>query len=176
MEPMKSISWVWQIIFAMYVVFCVVGVLNVLTGVFMESALNYQDRDIAVQDEIDRLDSFVTEMMALYQEFNPGHGEFIEWETFHAYLQEERVEAYLSSHMLETTHARMLFKMLDVDGNNKISIYEFVVGMLRLKGAAKTYDTRVLLREITHLKDLLKQIQFRADCYQVVPVAQEGRA
>ena len=37
----------------------VFGVLNVLVGVFLESANEFRDRDLTVQAEVDRLDSFL---------------------------------------------------------------------------------------------------------------------
>jgi hypothetical protein len=162
MQPVKKISPLYQIVFTFYVLFVVVGVLNVLTGVFLESANDFRDRDLTVQDEIQRLDNFVEEMLGLFYEFHPDAAGDIGWEDFHAFLQQEHVEAYLSSHMLETTHARLLFKMLDHDGSGTINLYEFVIGMLRLKGGAKTYDSRVILHEITclrnHMKDIQKQL------------------
>jgi len=159
MEPVKRISWTYQVIFTFYVLFVIVGVLNVLTGVFLESAAEFSDRDLIVQAEIERLDGFVEEMLELYSEFKPNHDGQITWDDFHEYLLQEHVEAYLSSHMLETTHARMLFRMLDHDNSGKISIYEFVIGMLRLKGGAKTYDNRVLLHYIMTLRTSVKEMQ-----------------
>lgn len=152
MSPLVSVSWTYQAVFVFYVSFTVIGVLNVLVGVFMESASDYRDRDLTVQAEIERLDSFVAEMLDLFDEFHPEHEGFITWEEFNTYLHVEHVEAYLSSHMLETTHARMLFKMLDHDNNGHISIHEFVIGMLRLRGGAKTYDNRVLMHELNVIR------------------------
>merc|ERR1719491_1893302 len=92
-------------------------------------------------------------MLDLYSEFHPHHDGFITWDEFQEYIHQEHVEAFLSSHLLETTHARLLFKMLDDDQNGVISLYEFVIGMLRLKGASKTYDARLLLREVSALRN-----------------------
>jgi len=163
MSPVQNISWPYQVTFTFYVLFVVVGVLNVLTGIFLESAAEFHDRDLTVQAEIDRLDSFVQEMLDLFSEFHPDHDGMVSWEIFQDYLRQEHVEAYLSSHMLEPTHARLLFRMLDHDGSDAINIYEFVIGMLRLRGAAKTYDSRVLLHEIHHLRMSVHQIQNRLE-------------
>merc|ERR1719498_1184564 len=63
MEPVRNISVIYQAAFTLYVLFVVIGVLNVLTGVFLESATQFSDRDLTVQKEIDNLDSFVQEML-----------------------------------------------------------------------------------------------------------------
>lgn len=159
MHPVKRISVTYQLVFTFYVLFVTMGVVNVLTGVFMESAADFKDRDDTVQSEIRRLDNFVEEMLTLYDEFHPEHGGEITWERFQDYLQQEQVEAYLSSHMLETTHAKLLFHLLDHDNDHVITVYEFVIGMLRLKGPAKTYDNRVLLDQVTSLRSSMKEIQ-----------------
>jgi len=131
----------------------------VLTGVFLESAQDVHDRDLTVQAEIERLDSFVQEMLDLFTEFVPDHQGTISWEQFEDYIRQEQVEAYMSSHMLETTHARLLFRMLDVDMSGAISVDEFVIGMLRLKGGAKTYDMRLLLHEVSAMKTSINALQ-----------------
>lgn len=159
MEPVKRISWTYQAVFTFYVLFVIVGVLNVLTGVFLESASDVRDRDLTVQAEIEKLDNFVEDMVSLYAEFHPNHNNEISYEMFQSYLQQEKVEAYLSSHKLETTHARLLFRMLDGDSTGTISVHEFVIGMLRLKGGAKTSDSRVILHEINGLRSCIKEMQ-----------------
>jgi len=156
MGPVENISWAYQAVFTFYVIFVVVGVLNVLTGVFLESAADIHDRDLIVQGEIDSLDGFVEEMLGLFNEFmgdeDGCHDGQLTWEAFQSYIRHEHVEAYLSSHMLDTSHAYLLYKMLDYDNTGTVSLNEFVLGMLRLKGAAKTYDARVLLHQIDKLR------------------------
>merc|ERR1711988_321314 len=49
MEPLGEIHWGYRVVFTFYVFFVVVGVLNVLTGVFLESAQDVHDRDLTVQ-------------------------------------------------------------------------------------------------------------------------------
>jgi hypothetical protein len=155
MAPVTRVSWVYQVVFVFYVLFVVIGVLNVLTGVFLESAGDFRDRDLTVQAEVDNLDGFVMEMLDLFAEFHPDHDSEVTWETFENMLHLEPVEAYLSSHMVETEHAKMLFWMLDHNHSGTISIHEFVIGLLRLKGGAKTYDSRVMLQELISLKKAL---------------------
>jgi hypothetical protein len=159
MTPVKRISWTYQMVFSFYVVFVVIGVVNVLTGVFLESAAEYRDRDLTVAAQMEHLDSFVGEMLELFYEFNPDQdGNCIGWDDFEKYLHQERVEAYLASHMLEATHAKLLFRMLDGDKSGKIDISEFVIGMYKLKGAAKAYDCRILLRHMCALTTLVKEM------------------
>merc|ERR1719440_1474283 len=108
------------------------------------------------------MDNFISEMLDLFYEFDPSHVGKVSYENFCTYIAEERVQAYLTSHSLDSTHANMLFQMLDHEHTGEIDIHDFILGLLRLKGTAKELDIRVLLHEVRQLKRDLKQITNRA--------------
>jgi hypothetical protein len=151
-NPLVKVSEFYRIAFAFYIVFVVVGVLNVLTGVFLDSAKDFKDRDLIVQQEINRMDNFVSEMLELFHEFDPHHTGKISYEDFSSYICEERVQPYLTSHTLDTTHADMLYHLLDPEKLGSIDIHDFIHGLLRLKGTAKELDSRVMLHELRKLR------------------------
>merc|ERR1719272_655998 len=70
LRPLRQVSEIYSITFAFYIVFTVVGVLNILTGVFLDSAKDFKDRDLIVQEEFTRMDNFVCEMLELFHEFD----------------------------------------------------------------------------------------------------------
>eukprot|EP00437_Effrenium_voratum_P010120 CAMPEP_0181440368 /NCGR_PEP_ID=MMETSP1110-20121109/22931_1 /TAXON_ID=174948 /ORGANISM="Symbiodinium sp., Strain CCMP421" /LENGTH=255 /DNA_ID=CAMNT_0023564169 /DNA_START=115 /DNA_END=878 /DNA_ORIENTATION=- len=69
-EPLGDINWLYQILFAFYVLFVVIGVLNVLTSAFVQRAceLSRLDRDLAIQSELVSDESFVAEMKSIFEE------------------------------------------------------------------------------------------------------------
>merc|ERR1719401_1985868 len=69
-EPIARINYVYKVLFTFYIVFTVFGVLNVLTGVFVQTASEIIDRDLIVQSEEARAEGFMTEMKALFDEFD----------------------------------------------------------------------------------------------------------
>mmetsp|Transcript_43415 Transcript_43415/g.81519 ORF Transcript_43415/g.81519 Transcript_43415/m.81519 type:complete len:115 (+) Transcript_43415:3-347(+) len=85
----------------------------------------------------------------------------IDWPTFQMSMKNERMQAYLSSLDLEPTHARLIFDLLDVKNDGKISMSELVMGFLRLKGEAKAIDARTIQRQISMIPKLL-QLDFKA--------------
>jgi hypothetical protein len=156
-RPVASISWMYSCSFIFFIVFVDVGVLNVLTGIFVEKASDFHDRDLTVHCELRKLDEFVKEMLQLFNEFDPEHQGYITKDKFAHYLHNDRVEAFLASRQLDTTHARLLFQMLDHNASGRISIYEFVMGMLKLRGQARAYDVRVLLYEAACLRSFIER-------------------
>merc|ERR1712125_135874 len=69
----------------------------------------------------------------------------LSWEEFEEYLCDSRVAAYLGSLGLDSSIAKTLFVLLDVDDTNSVGIDEFVNGCSRLKGQARSLDVNMLL-------------------------------
>jgi len=162
MNPLVQMSEGYKLAFSFYIVFVVVGVLNILTAVFLDNASSFKDLDLIVSTEIRRMDDFVSEMLELFKQFDPQHTGKVSLENFSTYIGDEGVQAYLASHLLDVTHADMLFRLLDT-GHGDIDVHDFILGLLRLKGFAKEVDARVLLHEVKVLKhgmeEALRQLQ-----------------
>lgn len=148
LEPLLSVSDAYRYVFAFYIVFIVFGVLNVLTGVFLESATEFLDKDLVIQAQMMRADRFVMEMHGFFRQFETDMNGNVTWEAFERCLENEEVLAYLTSHQLDCQDANTLFKLLDSNGQNEISINEFIRGCWRLKGNARSIDTACLAREV----------------------------
>merc|ERR1711933_639030 len=78
----------------------------------------------------------------------------ISWHEFEKHLETEEVVGDLSALEINVSRARALFKLLDVNASGTISVDEFVMGCLRLKGGAKTLDVGTLMYETRALKQL----------------------
>merc|ERR550525_2164656 len=50
-----------------------------------------------------------------------------------------------------------LFSMLDVDGNNAVAVHEFVVGIMRLKGAATSVDVENIMCEASRITKMMRK-------------------
>jgi len=79
--------------------------------------------------------------------------------------------AYFNALQIETRDIHQLVALLDDDCSGSIGIVEFVDGLLDLKGAAKSLDIHVILRQnqlqmrlIQHIEDMVEQI---AECMEI---------
>merc|ERR1712228_1144168 len=99
MRPLSQIHWFYEAVFVLYILFVVIGVLNVLTGIFVERAqeLSGLDRDLVIQGEIKRNDAFLTEMKGIFEEADVDQSGSISWEEFKEYLKNAEVKAYLAT-------------------------------------------------------------------------------
>merc|ERR1719456_1690290 len=82
-EPLLPISVFYTVIFVLYVLFVTFGVLNVLTGVFLESSGEIMDRDLVTQAEVARRQSFSKEMHKMFDQVDRDESGKITWDEFH---------------------------------------------------------------------------------------------
>eukprot|EP00746_Dinoflagellata_sp_MGD_P154865 gnl/MRDRNA2_/MRDRNA2_85082_c0_seq1.p1 gnl/MRDRNA2_/MRDRNA2_85082_c0~~gnl/MRDRNA2_/MRDRNA2_85082_c0_seq1.p1 ORF type:complete len:657 (-),score=123.71 gnl/MRDRNA2_/MRDRNA2_85082_c0_seq1:18-1988(-) len=143
------ISGMFAPVFVLYISFALFAVLNVVTGVFVESALAsaQEDKDLVIQEEIAKRDSYVHEVRDLFKEADQdGSGE-LSWPELEKHLHDPRVQAYFKALELDASEARGLFNLLDTDDTGTVSSDEFVMGCMRLKGQAKSIDVATLMYE-----------------------------
>mmetsp|Transcript_111151 Transcript_111151/g.196835 ORF Transcript_111151/g.196835 Transcript_111151/m.196835 type:complete len:150 (-) Transcript_111151:44-493(-) len=130
--------------------------MNVLTGVFLSSADEFIDLDLIIQNEKVRIENFCEQMLNIFKELDPNGTGLVDWQTFNRALGREDVRAYLASMDMEPTHIHLIFDLLDEDRSGEIKLDEFVMGMVRLKGGAKSIDARIIQREIGMLPQMFK--------------------
>merc|ERR1719215_415629 len=106
--------------------------MNVVTGVFVESALATarQDRESEVMRQVRRLFDLSD---------TDGNG-LISWPEFACALATESKAKLFKALGIEPSDARGLFVLLDADESGEISVQEFTDGCLRLQGPAKAID------------------------------------
>merc|ERR1719197_600483 len=99
----------------------------------------------------------IMHLREIFKEADHDHEGCIRLEDFHALLEEPRVKTWLSVLELEVNEITGLFELLD-DGDGRISFEEFLSGVLRLRGGAKSVDLVTLLYEnkkiVGHLNEL----------------------
>lgn len=61
------------------------------------------------------------------------------------------VHEYLDALEIDISHAGKLFTLLDQDGDGMVDLREFVEGMCKLKGEAKSSDIQVLMMQVNRI-------------------------
>mmetsp|Transcript_108954 Transcript_108954/g.351773 ORF Transcript_108954/g.351773 Transcript_108954/m.351773 type:complete len:466 (-) Transcript_108954:4-1401(-) len=147
--PLKEISWAYYLLFLVYLTVTVYGALNIMTATFVESAVQTAklDRDLVIQDEMARKDSYMALLRNMFTEADTDGSGTLSWEEFSSHLQDNRILAYFAALELDISEARGLFRLLDTDESNMVNIDEFVLGCFRLKGQAKGIDMQTLMYE-----------------------------
>jgi large-conductance mechanosensitive channel len=148
--PLGQIGFGYQALFVFYVMFVVMGVLNVLTSTFVERVreLSKLDRALATQAEIRSQEAFLAEMRTIFEEVDDEHHGRVTWEKFKKYLENEKAQAFFATQQLDTAEAARLFNLLESDELGAVKMEEFALGCMRLRGPAKSSDMQALMKEM----------------------------
>lgn len=140
MDPLVEYCNPWlALVFFFYISFTIFAVLNVVTGVFVESAIQ------TIND--DKKAVLMYQMRELFQSADTDGSGTIDMEEFWSQLESPKMQAYLKAVDLHPEEARELFNLLDMDESDEIPIEDFVHGCLRLHGQAKAIDLATFMHE-----------------------------
>eukprot|EP00930_Biecheleria_cincta_P075527 TRINITY_DN62698_c0_g1_i1.p1 TRINITY_DN62698_c0_g1~~TRINITY_DN62698_c0_g1_i1.p1 ORF type:complete len:566 (+),score=85.67 TRINITY_DN62698_c0_g1_i1:83-1780(+) len=159
--PLHEISGVWSLVFLFYISFTYFAVLNVVTGVFCQSAIDsaQSDHELVMHSIILNKASHVEKIKSLFQEIDCEERGYITFKEFDENVHKPAVQTWFESLELDVNDAWNFFKLLDSDGGASIEVEEFLMGCLRLRGGARALDMAQLMHEQRKLA--VKQSDFR---------------
>lgn len=144
----EEVAWGWAIFFILYVSCVCFAVINVVGAIFLretlQSAANDQNESIA--DKLQEKIQYTNRLKEFFDQADSSGDGMVSWPEFAAVLQDPRVTALLSVLEVDFDEAEEFFNLLD-DGDGKISVPEFLSGVLRIKGGAKSIDVMLLISE-----------------------------
>merc|ERR1712187_978112 len=108
------------VFFSFYIAFATLVMLNLVTGIFVESAQTNirEDKDHEI----------VNQVKELFLSSDENHSGFITWPEFENQLENPKMAVFFKAVDLDMTEARSLFKLLDIHGTGEINSEEFVNG------------------------------------------------
>lgn len=156
---MQHISPFMGFVFAFYIAATSIALMNIVTGVFVEGALQRgrEDRDVYM----------INQLRDLFESIDGSHSGLISLLDLESNLDNPRLVAYFKEIDIDTSEARGLFRLLDRDGSGTIDADEFLSGCLRLRGPAKALDLQLVMRELAeqhrHVKRLADSFLLSGD-------------
>mmetsp|Transcript_86130 Transcript_86130/g.186150 ORF Transcript_86130/g.186150 Transcript_86130/m.186150 type:complete len:152 (-) Transcript_86130:7-462(-) len=94
----------------------------------------------------------------LIREADTSGDGFVSWEEFQDLMSHPKAMMYMSTIELDIHEAESLFHLLD-DGDGKISFEEFMHGIVRLKGQARSLDVITILHNNTRMMSQLESFE-----------------
>ena len=156
-HALSRLAWPYQTLFLFFVTFAIFAVVNVITGVFVDTAIekNQTDKELAIQEELRSKKLRMNWIRDVFSELDSSGDGMVSLQEFENQLNHEAVVAYFNTLKLDVSDARTLFRLLDSDGSDGVNIDEFVQGCYRLSGEATTLHTQVMQCDI---KDILTKM------------------
>lgn len=136
-------------IFVFYVAFCVVGMFNVVTGVFVDSAVCTRTQDEIVQGYLDDLKTMTAAIKEFLRDADKDRSGSLSYDEFQKHMHDPHVKAYFNGIDIDPDEAKVIFTLLDSDNSGDVEIEELVNGTMKLKGYATKLDMMALMYDCT---------------------------
>lgn len=134
------ISPMFGIFFVVYTAFALLAVMNVVTAIFVQSAIERASQVKSVQR--------VAQARRLFRFLDTDGSGVITYNELDSALHMPEVVEFFRSIDIDVSEAKCLFEMLDGKGTGQIHFTDFLTGCLRLQGPAKAIDLVVVMREL----------------------------
>jgi len=154
-EALLVLPPLYPIGFILFIAFAIFAVVNIVTGVFVESALqsNLKDKHMVAEEELEQKKAFLQSMQEIFEEMDSDGKGTIALEEFENKLNDHHVMAYFNGLKLDVSDAKALFHLLDYDHSNEIGIDEFLDGCYKLQGESRTLDIKIMQYELKYLEE-----------------------
>lgn len=144
----EHISWFWCLLFICYVSFCAFAVLNVVTGVFCQSAIEsaQRDHDMVVQSMMRDKEFYLEGLQKLFKAIDDDSNGAVTIKEFEAHFNDAAVRNLFEALGLDPADAWSLFSACDTDGDYTLNAEEF------LEGAATAIDLANIKKEVHKMR------------------------
>jgi len=148
LHPLRGVSEVFSILFLFYISFAIFAIMNMVTGIFVDSTLASakQDKELFL----------IANAREIFRDVKEGG---LTLQQFVAKVDEPEMQEFFKSIDVDPSQAQLLFQLVDLNDNGEIDAEEFFAGCIRLNGAAKAIDTQVLVQEVCKISERIINIE-----------------
>jgi len=134
--------------FAVYISAVVFATIRIITAIFLKETLQVaaNDTDMMIEERMREKAEYGQKLEELFKEADQSGDGTISRDEFEVLLDNPRVKTYMGILGLDIHETSSLFRLLD-DGDGAITYEEFVSGVLRMKGQARSQDVVAILHE-----------------------------
>jgi len=166
----EDVSSSFAVFFFVYIIVVVFAMFRIITALFLRDTLAFASRDAeaAVQEKMRQKESYASKLLDFFDAADTSKDGFLTLNEFQAILEEDAVKTWMSIMEVDVHDAEHLFNILD-NGDGLVTPDEFVQGILRLKGQARSQDVlRImhccdkLVQDMAKLKDWADSLDGRS--------------
>ncbi|CAE7259034.1 scn4ab [Symbiodinium natans] len=141
-DPLMYVSGFWEGCFLFFIAFSYLAVLNVVTAVFCQSAIESAQGDHAtvVQNLLDNKEQHLDKLRTLFEQIGEQSAGGITFRTFEDKIRSPAVRQYFETLGLDVWDPWAFFKLLDADAGGVVELEEFFMGCLRFSGEATAME------------------------------------
>merc|ERR1711972_1270064 len=142
-----------------YITFSIFAVMNVVTAVFCQSAIEsaQSDRDLVTMDLLNSNEKIYKQFAGLFGEMDLDESRAITMNEVENVLMQPYTHAYLQGLGICVTDAWTLLKLIDKDHSGTVDLEEFINGCMSLQGEAKALHIATLAYDQCTLMEGLEE-------------------
>merc|ERR1712039_721056 len=151
--------------FIFYVTFVIFAVTRIISALFLRDTLQVSQNDetMMVRAKMAKRKAFEKKLADVFTTLDVSADGFISKAEFIDMLQHEEMQAYMSILDFEIEDAVYVFDLID-DGDGRLNYYEFLKGLPRCKGVARSMDVIAISHEVGHVVTMCKHLGESIDC------------
>jgi len=146
-SPLREVGLLHLFMFAFFIAFVTLGLLNIITSIFVESAkLLYEvDSDLVIQEQLRQSQSYANQLTRILTSGGTCDANMITRRKLETHLGDKRVKGHLAALGVDKTDVLGVFDLLQVNNAEEVNVDEMIIALLRMQGTAKAVDMATLI-------------------------------
>ncbi|CAE7460330.1 unnamed protein product [Symbiodinium natans] len=161
LRPLEDVSFLAVIFVIFYIIISVFTLLNVVTGVFVNTAIERAsaDKDIAALKAFQKRKEQMHILQQAFEALDHRQTNKLEIQDIQEAMGLDSVGTFLESLDISTDDIKMLFTLIDADNSGTIDLEEFVSGCMQLHGPAKSLQLAKMSYENKLTRDAVNTVK-----------------
>ncbi|CAJ1452141.1 unnamed protein product [Effrenium voratum] len=144
---------------------CAIGfaVINVVNAVFVQQTLQVAkgDEEMLFLEKQKAEEKYFRSVAGMFHKLDTSGDGSLSWEEFQQAMEDPKLCFLLQKLEIDPGDLKLLFDLMDEQGTGEISIEDFIEGITRFKGGAKSLDVGQVLLRAKRLEKSLARIEDR---------------
>lgn len=138
----------WYVLFSvLYITLVVFAIIRIITALFLKETLTIagNDAEMMVNEQMKKTKAYVGKLQKVFEAVDVAKAGKLTLQEFEMVVSIPKVKTWLQVLDLDFHDAQALFRLLD-DGDGEVTYDEFLQGVMRLKGQARSIDIVGIMR------------------------------
>jgi len=158
----EEVNWLYAIFFSGYAMCVVFAVTRIITALFLKDTMNIaaSDAELMIDQKMKEKASYVHKLDEIFSVADTSNDGMLSIDELHEILENPRARTWFQLLELEVHEIQALFNLID-NGDGCVTRQEFLQGVLRLKGQARSMDLITIIHENQRMFQACERIEKR---------------
>eukprot|EP00435_Cladocopium_sp_Y103_P071868 s317_g38.t1 len=160
-DPLRAISTFAVCLVLLYVVIAIFAVMNVVTGVFCQTAIESasNDKDVATMKQVNAKSQKISQLKTIFQEMDRENTNFVSFQDVKDAVHSPELKDFLESMGIISDDIWTWFMLLDTEQTGLVDLDAFVSGCMQLYGTARSMQMAKMSYENKLLRDAVSDMR-----------------